>query len=59
VQNVQCLLTAPIAGVGLQEPLELRPASHDRPTASTSSVPRYPLAASAARSLGRASNIVL
>ena len=65
VQDVQRLIAADVARVGLPGPVQLVPARHDRlaPRPSRpSSVGRagqIPLAASAARNLRRASNIVL
>src|SRR5690349_10400128 len=64
VHDVQRLLAAHVARIGLEEPLQLRPAPHDRLTpvvvaGSGCSALRYPSAASTARNLRRASNIVL
>ena len=58
VQQVHRLGAADVTRVGAQEAVQLRPAGHGRLERSGSSC-RYPLAASAARSLRRASNIVL
>jgi hypothetical protein len=56
MQNVQRLIAAHIARIGLQEPVQLPPARHDRITAATSSAPasspvRYMLATNSARKL--------
>ena len=56
MQHLHRLGAADIARIGPQEAVQRRPAVHERPESSSS---RYPLAARAARSLRRASNIIL
>src|SRR5450755_4429780 len=56
LQHFHGLLAAHIAGIGPQELFQCLPARHDR---RPSSLSRYPLATRLARSLRRASNIVL
>jgi ATPase family associated with various cellular activities (AAA) len=55
-QYVHRFGTADVARIGPQEAVQRRPAVHERLESSSS---RYPLAARAARSLRRASNIIL
>jgi NAD(P)-dependent dehydrogenase (short-subunit alcohol dehydrogenase family) len=64
IEDAQSLVAAHVARIGAQKLVQLPPARHDRLTGSRSAGPsagtaRYPLATSAARSLRRASNIVL
>jgi peroxiredoxin len=56
MQHLNRLGAADIARICPQEAVQRRPAVHERPESSSS---RYPLAARAARSLRRASNIIL
>jgi peroxiredoxin len=56
VQHLHRLGAADVARIGPQEAVQRRPAVNERPESSSS---RYPLAARAARSLRRASNIIL
>ena len=56
MQHLHRLGAADIARIGPQEPVQRRPAVHERSESSSS---RYPLAARATRSLRRASNIIL
>src|SRR5579859_3875714 len=56
MQHLHRLRAADIARIGMQEAVQRQPAVHERPESSSS---RYPLAARAARSLRRASNIIL